>query len=337
MKILYKQKIKLSIIIPVYNRPYQIDELLNSLLEQDFTDSYQIIIVEDGSTITCKSIVEKYISLDILYLYKQNSGPGDSRNFGMQKADGDYFIILDSDCVLPKDYLSQIKLSLYNNYADCFGGIDDAQTGFSPIQKAINFAMTSVFTTGGIRGSSEKITKFQPRSFNMGISKKAFNSSGGFSNLHPGEDPDLAMRLWNLGFETRLFKNVKVYHKRRISWRSFFVQVNKFGKARVILNKWHPKYTKLIFFLPILFLIGFVFSVLLLLLDFPFLFCFYVLYFAVCGIISSIKNKSIKVGWLSICAISIQFYGYGTGFLKAFYRINILNKKPEKAFPKMFF
>jgi len=328
---------KLSLIVPVYNRPEEIDELLKSLSVQDFTENYQIIIVEDGSTYDCKSVIEKYPNLKITYFYKSNSGPGDSRNFGMQNANGDYFIILDSDCVLPKDYLSQIKKSLKNDFVDCFGGIDDVQVTFSNIQKAINFAMTSLLTTGGIRGASEKITKFQPRSFNMGISKKAFESSQGFSNIHPGEDPDLAMRLWDLGFQTKLFKNIKVYHKRRVCWHDFFVQVNKFGKARVILNKWHPKYKKLMVFFPFWFLIGFGFSILLLLFNFSFLFLFYMFYFAVCGVVSTIKNKNLIVGCLSIFAVAIQFYGYGIGFIKAFYKINILNRKPEKALSEMFF
>jgi len=327
---------KLSIIVPVYNRPDQIEELLNSLAKQDFSENFQTVIVEDGSSIDCKSVVEKYKNLDICYFYKPNSGPGDSRNFGMQKASGTYFIILDSDCVLPQNYLSQIKQALENNYTDCFGGVDDSKTEFSDIQKAINFAMTSAFTTGGIRGASEKLTKFQPRSFNMGISKKAFETSKGFSSLHPGEDPDLAMRLWDLGFQTKLFKNVKVYHKRRISWYDFFVQVNKFGKARVVLNKWHPKYTKPIFFLPSLFLSGFVVAVLLLLFNYLFLFWLYGFYFAICGVLSTIKNKSVLIGCLSIWAVAVQFFGYGIGFLKAFYLINILNRKPEKALSELF-
>jgi glycosyltransferase involved in cell wall biosynthesis len=187
--------LKLSLIIPVYNRPDEVDELLESLTKQNYTQEYEVVIVEDGSTIDCKSVVEKYPSLNISYFYKPNSGPGDSRNFGMRNAKGDYFIILDSDCILPSDYLSQVQKSLEADYVDCFGGVDDADASFTDIQKAINFAMTSVLTTGGIRGASEKLSKFQPRSFNMGISKKAFEASNGFGNIHPGEDPDLTIRL----------------------------------------------------------------------------------------------------------------------------------------------
>jgi glycosyltransferase involved in cell wall biosynthesis len=327
----------LSLIIPVYNRPDEVDELLESLTKQDYTQDYEIVLVEDGSVVDCKSVVEKYSNLNISYFYKPNSGPGDSRNYGMQRAQGDYFIILDSDCILPSDYLSQVQKSLEVNYVDCFGGVDDADNSFTDIQKAINFAMTSVLTTGGIRGASEKLSKFQPRSFNMGISKKAFEASNGFGNIHPGEDPDLTIRLWNLGFETRLLQNVKVFHKRRISWDKFKLQVTKFGKARVILNKWHPKHIKMTFFFPSLFLIGFVLSVFMAVFGFGFFFSLYVLYFLNCLILSSIQNKSFKIGLLSVYAVMIQFYGYGTGFLKAFYKINILNQQPEKALPEMFF
>lgn len=328
---------KLSLIIPVYNRPDEVDELLESLTKQDFIDDYEVVVIEDGSSADCRSVIEKYPDLDISYYYKANSGPGDSRNFGMRNAKGDYFIILDSDCILPVNYLSEVKKSLEQDYVDCFGGSDDADHSFSDTQKAINFAMTSVVTTGGIRGASERLTKFQPRSFNMGISQKAFETSGGFGNIHPGEDPDLAIRLWDLGFETRLFKNVKVYHKRRISWDKFFIQVHKFGKARVILNKWHPKYLKLTFFFPGLFLIGFIFSLLLTIFDFPFFLAAYAWYFFFCFLFSTIRYKSLKIGFLSVYAVAIQFYGYGTGFIKAFYKINIQNRTPEEALPEMFF
>ena len=230
-----------SIIIPVYNRPDEIKELLESLLVSDFKEKYEIVIVEDGSVITCKEEVEKYSNLlNVSYHYKENSGPGDSRNYGMKVAKGDYFIIFDSDCIIPKQYLSEVAKELSVNYVDCFGGSDAALDSFSDIQKAINFAMTSFLTTGGIRGGSEKLSKFQPRSFNMGISKKAFEASNGFGNIHPGEDPDLSIRLWKLGFETRLFPKAYVYHKRRIDWDKFSIQVTKFGKARPILDSWYP-------------------------------------------------------------------------------------------------
>lgn len=326
-----------SFIIPVYNRPEEIDELLQSLSALDFVGNYEVVIIEDGSTIDCKSVIEKYPDLDISYYYKPNSGPGDSRNFGMRNAKGNYFLILDSDCVLPTDYLSQVTKALKEDYVDCFGGVDTADQSFSDIQKAINFAMTSVLSTGGVRGGSEKLTKFQPRSFNMGLSKEAFEVSGGFSKLHPGEDPDLTIRLWNFGFETRLFKEVSVFHKRRISWKKFYVQVNKFGKARAILNFWHPSYVKFTFFIPSFFLLSFVCSVLFLFFGSKFLFNLFVLYFLVCFIVSTFVNRSVRIGLLSVYAVMIQLYGYGTGFLKAFYKIEVKKGQPKEVLPEMFF
>jgi len=240
-----------SLIIPVYNRPDEVDELLESLTKSTYKEIFEIVLIEDGSTIRCQDVAAKYgDKLDICYYYKSNSGPGDSRNYGMDKARGDYYLIFDSDCIIPENYLVEVEKELKENYVDCFGGPDKALDSFSDIQKAINFAMTSFLTTGGIRGGSEKIGKFQPRSFNMGISRKAFLASGGFGNIHPGEDPDLSIRLWNLGFETRLFSKAFVYHKRRIDWGKFSIQVNKFGKARPILNSWYPEYNKLTFFFP---------------------------------------------------------------------------------------
>jgi glycosyltransferase involved in cell wall biosynthesis len=327
-----------SLIIPVYNRPDEIEELLQSLTLQTYTQPFEVVVIEDGSTIACNDVISRFHQkLAISYYYKQNSGPGDSRNFGMQKAQGSYFIILDSDCIIPPHYLQSVADNLNTNYTDCFGGPDGALDSFTSVQKAINFAMTSFLTTGGIRGKSEKIEKFQPRSFNMGISKQAFEASAGFGNIHPGEDPDLSIRLWKLGYTTKLFTDSFVYHKRRIDWEKFYKQVNKFGKARPILDKWHPEYKKITFLFPTLFIIGLVASLMLVLINVYFFAYLYVLYFVVVVILSSIQNKSLKVGLLSLAAVFIQFYGYGMGYLKSFIKIHLLKEKPQAAFPELFF
>lgn len=328
-----------SVIIPVYNRPEEVDELLESLVVQDYKFPFEIVIVEDGSTLDCKHIVKKYSKqLNISYFFKQNSGPGDSRNFGMKRAKGDYFIIFDSDCIIPKHYFSEVDTALKNNFTDCFGGPDKALDSFADVQKAINFSMTSFLTTGGIRGGSEKIDKFQPRSFNMGISKKAFDASKGFGNIHPGEDPDLSIRLWKMNFETRLIPSAYVYHKRRIDWTKFYHQVHKFGKARPILNSWYPEYSKPAFFFPTLFILGF-FAALAVAFLFGFLFpvFLYGFYYLILWVTASYCNKSVKIGSLSIVAVFIQFYGYGSGFLKSFVLVQLLNKEPEAEFPELFF
>ena len=327
-----------SVIIPVYNRPDEIKELLESLLVSNYDKEYEIVIVEDGSTVTCSNEIENFKDkLNISYYFKDNSGPGDSRNFGMKKSKGDYFIIFDSDCIIPKEYLTEVENELTANYVDCFGGSDAALDSFSAIQKAINFAMTSFLTTGGIRGGSEKLTKFQPRSFNMGISKKAFEDSNGFGNIHPGEDPDLSIRLWKLGYETRLFPKAIVYHKRRIDWDKFSVQVTKFGKARPILNSWYPEYSKLTFFFPTIFLIGVYFSIIFLAFGFTFPIVCYIFYFLLILVTATVKNNSLKIGFLSLIAVFKQFFGYGNGFLESYIKVILLKQKPEIAFPELFF
>ncbi|QEE49967.1 glycosyltransferase [Flavobacterium alkalisoli] len=327
-----------SLVIPVYNRPDEIQELLESLTKQTYKQQFEIVIVEDGSSVTCKDVVSSYENrLMISYYFKENSGPGDSRNYGMRIAKGDYFIILDSDCILPPHYMQSIADNLEKDYTDCFGGPDAAHESFSDVQKAINFTMTSFLTTGGVRGKSEKIEKFQPRSFNMGISKQAFEASGGFGNIHPGEDPDLSIRLWKLGYTTKLFKDSFVFHKRRIDWEKFYIQVNKFGKARPILNLWHPQYKKPVFLFPSLFMFGFIVSLIVLLINVHFFIDVYILYFCLLFVLSAIQNKSLKIGFLSVVAAFIQFYGYGSGYAESLLKVQILKQKPEVAFPKLFF
>lgn len=327
-----------SLIIPVFNRPDEIEELLASLVGQSFKERYEIVIIEDGSTIPCNDVVAQYNGiLDISYYFKENSGPGDSRNYGMSIAKGNYFIILDSDCIIPPNYLESISRNLKTDYVDCFGGPDAALDSFSDIQKAINFSMTSFITTGGIRGKSEKLEKFQPRSFNMGLSKEAFKASGGFGNIHPGEDPDLSIRLWKLGYKTKLFTNSFVYHKRRIDWEKFYRQVNKFGKARPILDLWHPEYKKITFLFPSLFIVGLACSLILLLINIHFFLYIYILYVVLVFVVSSLQTKSIKIGGFSVISALIQFYGYGIGYLKSFILIHILKMEPKKAFPELFF
>ncbi|MCO6175775.1 glycosyltransferase [Flavobacterium sp. NRK F10] len=327
-----------SFIIPVYNRPDEIDELLESLSKLDYNKPFEVVVVEDGSKIDCRSVIEKYKGkLNVSYFYKDNSGPGDSRNFGMQKAQGNYYIILDSDCIIPEQYLKKVEEYLNVEYVDCFGGPDAALDTFSDVQKAINFSMTSFLTTGGIRGGSEKIGKFQPRSFNMGLSAKAFQASKGFGNIHPGEDPDLSIRLWKLGYKTRLISEAYVFHKRRIDWNKFFIQVNKFGKARPILNFWHPEYKKLTFWFPTLFLFGFIVSILLTVFGVYIGIEVYLFYIIVLFFSSLFVTKSIKIATYSIIAVIIQFYGYGIGFFKSFWNINVLKRAPEEAHPELFF
>lgn len=327
-----------SFIIPVFNRPDEIEELLESLLLQDYKEAFEIVVVEDGSTIPCLDVIEKFSHrLDITYFNKPNSGPGDSRNYGMKHAKGDYFIILDSDCILPKNYLTSVARNLTNRYVDCFGGPDAAHHSFTNVQKAINYTMTSLWTTGGIRGGSEKIDKFQPRSFNMGISKVAFEASGGYGLIHPGEDPDLSIRLWKLHFKTALFEDSYVFHKRRIDFDKFYVQVNKFGKARPILNHWYPEYAKLTYWFPACFIIGFIFSMVALFFNINIGITLYILYILLIFVDSSLKNNNVKIGFLSVLTTIIQFYGYGRGFIKAFVMVSLLKKKPQDALPEMFF
>lgn len=327
-----------SFIIPVYNRPNEVQELLESFVALKTELDFEIIIVEDGSSVSSKDVVNTFKEkINISYFLKENTGPGNSRNFGMKNAKGNYYIILDSDCILPENYLTEVDKSLKFEFVDCFGGPDAAHNSFTNLQKAINFSMTSFITTGGIRGSEKSVNTFQPRSFNMGLSKNAFEATGGFGKIHPGEDPDLSIRLWDLGYKTKLIPEAFVYHKRRISWSKFYKQVNRFGLVRPILNKWHPQTNKITYWFPTLFCLGFIVSLLLLFFNFKWLLALYYLYFIMVLFLAWVITKSLKVAVLVILAIGIQFFSYGYGFLKSTLAVGVLNKDPEEQFPELFF
>ena len=239
-----------SVIIPVYNRPDEADELLQSLTRQSFKD-FEVIIVEDGSSIPCKDVAERYQNiLDIRYYAKPNSGPGQTRNYGAERSQGEYLIILDSDCILPKGYFAAVEEELQKAPTDAFGGPDRAHVSFTDIQKAINYSMTSFFTTGGIRGGKKKMDKFYPRSFNMGVRREVYETLGGFSRMRFGEDIDFSIRIFKGGYACRLFPGAWVYHKRRTDLKKFFKQVHNSGIARINLYKKYPESLKTVHLLP---------------------------------------------------------------------------------------
>ena len=331
-------KLSYSFIIPVYNRPDEIGELLQSFTELLFSEPYEIVVVEDGSTLKADKVVQSYSEqLNISYYDKPNSGPGDSRNYGMQHAKGNYFIVLDSDCILPTQYLTEVNTFLQQNYVDCFGGPDAAHDSFTDLQKAINYVMTSFLTTGGIRGRKRSLHKFEPRSFNMGISKEAFLTTQGFGKIHPGEDPDLTQRIWKKGFQSAFIKNAFVYHKRRISWEKFYQQVRKFGLVRPILLTWHPTSHKISFWFPTLFVAYHLLSIVSLFFGYWQLVAGLAVYLLIVFLDAIRSTKSLSIAIAVLFAVYIQFFGYGIAFFKSTVAIRLRGLHPQKAYPELFF
>ncbi len=361
---------KYSIIVPVYNRPDEVDELLQSLTEQTLKDM-EVIIVEDGSSQPCENIVHRYAGkLQLRYYTKENSGPGQTRNFGAEHSQGEYLIFLDSDCVLPPDFLKVVDEELKRKDCDAWGGPDRAHASFTNVQKAISYSMTSFLTTGGIRGGKKQMDrKFYPRSFNMGIRRSLYRQLGGFSSMRFGEDIDLSLRIYKSGASCRLFPEAWVWHKRRTDFKKFFKQVHNSGIARINLMKRHPGSLKLVHLLPAVFTIGTFLCLLLFLVGLFFagiglytgffggtgcnmglivaflgaalillallpLLLFSLLVF----IDSSIRNGSIKIGILSIWASFIQLIGYGTGFIRAWWLRCVCGRNEElQAFKENFY
>ena len=327
---------KYSFIIPVYNRPDEVDELLDSLTRQTICD-FEVVVVEDGSSVPCKEVVDKYADRFTIHYYnKANSGPGQTRNYGVERANGEYMLILDSDCILPEKYLEMVEADLQSQKADAFGGPDRAHESFTDVQKAINYAMTSFFTTGGIRGGKKKLDKFYPRSFNMGVRKDVYQALGGFSKMRFGEDIDFSIRIFKGGYQCRLFPEAWVWHKRRTDLKKFFKQVHNSGIARINLYKKYPESLKLVHVLPALFTLGVVFLLLASFLwggSLSLLLLFALIVF----VDASSQNKSLKIGMLAIAASFIQLTGYGTGFLRAWWKRCVCGKSEFAAFEKNFY
>ena len=346
---------KYSIIVPVYNRPDEVGELLQSLCEQTVKD-FEVIIVEDGSVNPCKDVCDKYADILSLHYYaKENSGPGQSRNYGAERANGTYVIILDSDVVLPPTYLQAVEDELTQQPCEAFGGPDAAHPDFTPVQKAISYSMTSFFTTGGIRGGKAKLDKFYPRSYNMGIRHDIYVELGGFTKMRFGEDIDFSYRIVEAGYKPRLFPEAWVWHKRRTDFTKFFRQVYNSGIARINLEKRHPGTLKLVHLLPTVFTVG-VFGLALLFVCGLMISSFgsattkpqgqlccqlallpLALYSLLIFIDSSIKNKSLHVGLLSIPAAFVQLTGYGLGFIESWWKRCIKGQNEFQAFEKTFY
>jgi glycosyltransferase involved in cell wall biosynthesis len=310
---------RFSIIVPVYNRPQEVQELLESLIRQS-RKNFEVIIVEDGSSIRCDGVVEKFSDrLAIRYMYKPNSGPGPSRNQGFAKAQGDYFIVFDSDCILPDTYLEAVENGLAEMNLDAWGGPDRAHENFTLLQRAMGYTMSSVLTTGGIRGGKKRVGWFQPRSFNMGISKKVFEATGGFRFDRFAEDIEFSIRIREAGFRIGLIADAFVYHKRRTTLTQFYKQVFNFGKGRALIGKVYPNEIKLTHWFPTAFTFASMLMVILLFFSlkwFAVAFGFFLLYLILLFIHAWISSRNLFVALLSIPSALLQFFGYGIGFLQ---------------------
>ncbi|NLL28832.1 MAG: glycosyltransferase [Bacteroidales bacterium] len=321
-----------SIVVPVYNRPDEIKELLQSLTNQTYKD-FEVLIVEDGSSLKCDAICDEFKEkLDIKYFFKPNSGRSETRNYGLERANGEFFVIFDSDVILPPHYFETVKKNIEKDAIECYGGPDSADDSFNAVQKAINYSMTSIFTTGGIRGGTKKVDKFSPRSFNMGFSKEVFKTVGGYKNII-GEDIDLSIRIKNAGFKIKLIRDAYVFHKRRVSFKKFFKQVYTFGKARVLLSKMHPKSLKIVHLFPACFVLGTFLLLILAIIFNSFYFVLPLLLFVLVVFVESlIKNKNFKVAGLSILASFYQLFGYGLGFLDEMFTGSASKKTQENLY-----
>jgi len=328
---------KFSVIIPVYNRPQEIRELLESLASQEYR-SFETIIVEDGSTEKCADICREFS--DIVpnkYYYKENGGPAQARNFGAEKAKGEWLIFFDSDCILPPHYFNAAIKELEYEECQLFGGADRSHPSFTTLQKAIDYSMTSIITTGGIRGNKKSADKFYPRTFNMGIKRSVFKETGGFSNMRFGEDVDFSYKVKEGGYDSRYFPDAWVYHKRRNTLRSFFKQVFNSGIARIHLTRRHPGTLKPVHLLPTAFFLGCIFLTIMAVLISGWFFMPMAFLSLILFMDSSVRKKSPVTGAVSIITSYIQLWGYGSGLLAGWWNVCILKNETYAAFVKNFY
>lgn len=316
---------KFSIIVPVYNRIDEVADLLESLSRQT-VNNFELVLVEDGSTQPCKDVVKLYEGkFPIQYYYKENEGRSIARNYGMERAEGDYFIFFDSDCVVPEDYFEKLQAQYEAMPVDCFGGPDAAHDSFSTTQKAINYSMTSFLTTGGIRGGKISLEKFTPRTFNMGFARKVYESVGGFREMF-SEDIDMSTRIRNAGFSISLYPDQYVYHKRRVDFKKFFRQVYVFGMSRITLKLLYPGSMKAVHFLPAMFVLGSIALILLSIFVSPYWILPLVAYLLAIFIAAFFATKSFVIALKAVPASIIQLSGYGLGFIKAYVTKIILRR-----------
>jgi glycosyltransferase involved in cell wall biosynthesis len=318
-----------SAIIPLYNRPQEIKELLETLTVQTYKN-FEVLVIEDGSKDDAEDIVKSFAGkLDIRYFKKQNEGQGFTRNFGFERAKGDYFVIFDSDCLIPENYFDIVNNYLKTNWLDAYGGPDDSHPSFTPVQKAISYSMTSPFTTGGIRGNKKALGQFHPRSFNMGVSRKVWETVGGFKITRSAEDLEYSIRIHTAGFKIGLIPDAKVYHKRRTNFKQFFKQIHFFGRARINLYKFFPNELKWMHFFPAVFTLGVIFTLIAnLFWGWVAEVCdaFLALYILLIFFHAWLKNKSLKFAFLSVIASFTQLIAYGLGFMQDFWKRVVLKK-----------
>ena len=316
---------KYSVIIPVYNRPDEIADLLESLATQT-ARNFEVIIVEDGSTKSCREVVRRYDGkVDVKYFFKDNEGRSIARNYGMERATGSYFIFFDSDCVIPADYFEKLNRFAAERPLDCFGGPDAADSSFTPTQKAINHAMTSFLTTGGIRGGKISLEKFTPRTFNMGFSRKVYETTGGFREMF-SEDIDMSTRIRLDGFSIGLYPDLPVYHKRRVDFRKFLQQVYVFGMSRITLQLLYPGSLKAVHMLPALFVIGVAAMLAMAIVVSAWWLLPLGVYLLAIFISALWSTRSVRISLLAVPASLIQLGGYGCGFIKAYIEKIVLGK-----------
>ncbi len=335
----------ISVITPSYNRASELEHLMRSISAQSIDHNlFELIISDDGSTDDTEALINSWqekASFSIKYISQENKGPGAARNHGLEKSIGELILFIDSDCEAHPKWIETIVDEYHKSEFDACGGPDGGKKDFTLLQKAIDYSMTSFFTTGGMRGHSEKmISKFYPRTHNMGVKRDKYEAVGGFGNLRHGQDIEFSHRIRTSGGKIRFIKNALVYHRRRTSLRQFIKQVFNWGVARINLGKIDTAMLEPVHFLPSLSILLSLFIILIIYqLDWGISEIF-LLFFSPLSIIcllGALNKKDLRVFPILLLVIPIQIFGYGLGFLQAYIRRFIFNEAELVGFKKNYY
>ena len=229
---------KISIIVPVYNSAKTIRQCLNSLCDLDYP-SYEIIVVDDGSTDNTARICRSYSQVTLILT--PNGGPSRARNIGVQKATGHYVAFTDGDCTVHKRWLLELQKGFSEELVAGVGGNQISPPDETPfgINVQDTFALLG-FATSYMKNPARTTQTSHNPSCNSAYRKTIFEMIEGFDeSLWPGEDVDLDRKLIKRNFTLVRTPAAIVKHYRPQSFKALGSMMQRYGGSAFHLFSRH--------------------------------------------------------------------------------------------------